>query len=359
MRIQGENRVKTSVAAADAKPSLKSTTDPKAAKATREDLVDDKPGHATTAPKHDEVNGGRAQKSAMHARMGAIKNAKKELNPKDNPEWFWNGHKKWKTAPEGVEVTRNRDNKDGSEGWIEKWKSPTTGKWIHNYTVAEMEKRAGEKFVKNAKLKDTLPELRAQLARDLRSPEEKTRTIALVVSIIDQTCIRIGNEESTKRSEIKVKEGRKQKEDTYGMTTMLGAFLSKDGTTFTFKGKDEVDHVKTVKDPKLVALLKQLKAKTKDDEPLFPVSAAQVNDYLRPFGAHAHSFRTFHATTMATEILSKWAKAHPSSTQADRAAVVKDVLKPVQEQLGHENIETTLGNYIDPAVVTLFERGKL
>src|SRR6185503_6090739 len=89
-----------------AKPKSKSAPQSAStAQAKREDVVDEKAGKAKAgdAPKHNgPAAGGQARKSAVHARMGAvdvpIANKKKELNPTDNPEWFWNGHKKWKTA---------------------------------------------------------------------------------------------------------------------------------------------------------------------------------------------------------------------------------------------------------------------
>ncbi|HEY4219989.1 MAG TPA: hypothetical protein VGO62_01575 [Myxococcota bacterium] len=369
IRALGDNRVKARDTAqvAALKPSLKSAPSTTSSSAARERPLP----KAGAAPKHGEIAGGAARKSAVHARMGDVAiapNKRQALNAKDNPEWFWHGHKKWKVAPPGVKVDNNADNKNG-QGFIEKWQSPTTGKWVHNYTVDEMQRRAGLKFVHNRAFADELPALRKQVQRDLKSGGERA-TIALVVALIDKTYIRIGNDDSTQRSKIKVKKGEDKKVDTYGLTSMLGQHLSKDGSKLTFVGKAEVPHENTIDDAQLVGLLRALKKKTAPDQRIFqrpgddaienPASklAHDVNEYLAPFGASAKSFRTYHATRLATAAFLSWSKQHKSATPADREMAVMEVAETVAEKLGHEP-SVCLGNYIDPAIVALFVRGKI
>src|SRR5688572_4435593 len=118
---------------------------PKSApKAKKTDVVEEKPGKANASDVAKPTRG----KSALHARIGdtQVESEKPVKNPVENPEWFWNGKLKWKVAPPDVEVITNPDNKDGSNGWIEKWKAPGAKKWTHNYTLEELERKAGEKF---------------------------------------------------------------------------------------------------------------------------------------------------------------------------------------------------------------------
>jgi DNA topoisomerase IB len=353
------------------KPKLKSAG-PVGAKKTQApiDERDAKDGTAKAgdAPREGTISGGRAGKSAVHARMlqsdddsGAIKNAKKTAET--HPESFWNGKEKWKTPPPKVDVIVNPDNTDG-RGWIEKWRAPgkggvpdPNGKWVHNYTLEEMQRKAGEKFVKNRGFAQNLGELRMQMARDLRgSVEDKSTRVALAVAVIDRTYIRVGNETSTKRAA-----SDDDKVNTYGITTMLGQHLSiADGkATFTFVGKSEVAHTKVVEEPRLVKMLGELKARTKNEGELFAgVSASDVNTWLEPFGGTAKSFRTYHATRMATDAFRAWDATHKGASKQERENIVQAVVAEVAERLGHTP-QVCQGSYIDPAIVTLFVKGKM
>ncbi len=321
---------------------------------------------AGDAPREGEVSGGRAGKSALHMRLPSKDGAKKATaakTPQTHPASFWSGKEKWKTPPPNVEVIVNADNKDG-KGWIEKWRAPgkggvpdPNGKWVHNYTLEEMQRKAGEKFVKNRGFAQNLGELRMQMARDLRGDiGDKSTRVALAVAIIDRTYIRVGNESSTKRSA-----GDEEKQDTYGITTMLGQHLSfKDNKAiFTFVGKSEVGHTKVVEAPRFVKMLSELKKRTAPGDELFAsVKASDVNDWLEPFGGTAKSFRTYHATRMATDAFRAWDATHKGASAQERENIVEAVVAEVAERLGHTP-SVCKGSYIDPAIVTLFVKGKM
>src|SRR5687767_14282536 len=73
--------------------------------------------------------------------------ARAEPTPETHPKLFTaDGLRKWKVPPTDVEVIPNTT---GEGSWIEKWRSPTNGRWVHNYTVDEVKRRAGLKFVQN------------------------------------------------------------------------------------------------------------------------------------------------------------------------------------------------------------------
>ncbi len=253
---------------------------------------------------------------------------------------------KWKVAPPGVEVITRKPDEPGT--WIEKWQSPKTGKWVHNYTVEEMERRAGEKFVENRRFGEALPKIRDHVSRALKG-DGKDAVLALVVALIDQACFRVGNEDSAER-------------DAHGVTTLEKRHLELKGKTavFEFKGKHHVEQKKVITDSVVVGLLKKLDAQaTQDDARLFvidgkPITAADVNAWLAPFGATAKNFRTWHATRLCREGL----LARGKVPEADRADALKDVVEGVALRLGHTP-EVCKSSYIDPSVVTLFLKGKL
>jgi DNA topoisomerase-1 len=255
------------------------------------------------------------------------------------------GKPKWKTPPPGVAV---EENTSGEGAWIERWKSPGTGKWVYNYTVEFMEKRAGEKFVKNRIFGKKLPNIRRRLRRDLKT-RGKRQILALVVSLMDRAYLRVGNETS-------------DDDGVYGATTLLKKHLRFEGRKAIFKyvGKKDVPQTKVITHPKLVALLKQRhNAARGGDARLFTwegtvIDAGDINDYLDHYNVTAKMFRTFHATRLAHSHLKRLGKI----PTADRDAAVDAMFVEVAEKLGHTP-SVCRKNYVDPTVVKAFMRGRL
>jgi DNA topoisomerase IB len=84
------------------------------------------------------------------------------------------------------------------------------------------------------------------------------------------------------------------------------------------------------------------------------VSAAQVNDYLAPFGVTAKQFRTYHATRLARAYL----LAHPATSREEKEAVEKAMFDAVSHELGH-TAAVCRQSYIDPRVIAAYESGAL
>ncbi len=312
-------------------------------------------GAASARPSHVDVDVGNAP-------------SKHTVAVATHPEWFWHGEKKWKAPPkDALHHTINSDNTSGA-GWIEKWVAPATGKWVHNYTEAEMVRRAGEKFVDNRAFAKHLPQIRAQIDVDMAGPDAKRKVIALVVALIDHTYIRVGNEDSTHRSHEAPQHASRtraadKKQDTYGITTMHVGHWQGGKGLFAFLGKSEVAHLRPVRDAKLKRKVDILARHRPKSAPLFHVNGAHitavdVNAYLAPWGATAKKFRTYHATRMAFEQLTRLHAAQPRSDAGARETSLPAVISAVALQIGHD-AATCKKHYIDPAVLELFVRGKL
>jgi hypothetical protein len=113
---------------------------------------------------------------AAHART--LRPAHRDV-PLSSPKWFTaDGQRKWKVPPEGAKIEKN-SARNGT--WIERWPAPKkkgdTGpiKWVYNYTLAEVKRRAGIKFAQNRELARHIPDIRKQVTKDL-SGDGKTRT---------------------------------------------------------------------------------------------------------------------------------------------------------------------------------------
>ncbi|OAI46051.1 DNA topoisomerase I [Planctomycetaceae bacterium SCGC AG-212-F19] len=202
-----------------------------------------------------------------------------------------------------------------------------------------------------------LPSIRNQVERDLARPGVSRNTVlALVVNLLETTCIRIGNEEYARENK------------SYGLTTFLDhhAEFSAGKATFSFQGKSGVKHKIDVRGRRLVKLIKQCQDlpgqelfQYEDDEgQVRDIDSADVNEYIQEITGQdftAKDFRTWRGTVMAATHLQELG-APPSAKHAKRH-VVRAV----------EQVANTLGNtktvcrksYIHPAVIDAYLDGSL
>lgn len=161
------------------------------------------------------------------------------------------------------------------------------------------------KFGKLAAFGERLPRLRSRLRRHLSLPGlPKSKVLAIVVSLLGETMVRIGNEEYANSNH------------SYGLTTLRErhvAFL-KGQAVFRFHGKSGRLHEISISDGRLVRLLRRcqklpgqaLFQYIDDDATLQPIDSGMVNDYLREAMGDdftAKDFRTWGGTVRAIEAL--------------------------------------------------------
>lgn len=247
--------------------------------------------------------------------------------------------------PHGAKVEKNTN---GNGTWIERWPAPAKPgaplKWVYNYTLEEVQRRAGIKFAENRELARHIPEIRAKVAKDLDGTG-KTREVAMVVMLIDRLCLRVGGQESA------------DERDHFGATTLEKQHVTVDGDTvrLKFTGKSGVPWDVSLKDAKLAQEMKEQVGPLRNrHSDVFSVDADDVNRYLAPFGATAKKFRTFHATRLAREDL----KQHAQAPLRQREQIVKEMFERVAEKLGHTPA-VCRSSYVDPMVIAAFMKGKL
>jgi DNA topoisomerase I len=301
-------------------------------------------GTAEPAARFDDAAG---QTSPIAARPAGGSDVAKlrAASEGDGGAFTADGERKWKVPPPGVEVTANDT---GRGAWIEKWRSPTTGAWVHNYTQAYMEARAEKKFVDNRRFGEVVGDIRKAVAKDLTRDNTKAQLSALCVALIDQAYFRVGNETS---------EGN----GVYGVTTLQAKHvqLGDDGrVSFEYVGKARVEQHRVVVDKQIAKILKRLKAQRGPDERLFrfkndAIDAGDVNRYLSQFGVTAKQFRTFHATRLMHEMLA----SNPGLAEDERPAAVSAAFERVAAKLGHTP-EVCRGSYVDPTLIEDFLAGK-
>ena len=197
-----------------------------------------------------------------------------------------------------------------------------------------------------------LPELRRRIARDLAaSGLPRRKVLATVVSLLELTLIRVGNEEYARHNK------------SFGLTTMRDRHVkpSRNGVRFEFEGKSRVVHTISVTDPKLARIVKrcrdlpgyELFQYIDDHGRQRDVEAADVNAYLREAMGEeftAKDFRTWAGTLLAFEALTKLARF---DTQAAAKKNIVAAVESVASKLG--NTKSVCRNcYIHPEIITSY-----
>ena len=240
-------------------------------------------------------------------------------------------------------------NTAGEGDWICKRRHPIEGKWIYTYPTDRLVENQKRKFEENRRFARVLPEIRARYSEDLACEGSKRQVLALIVALIDQAYLRVGNECSAGK-------------DVHGVTTLRKRHIRLEGDTaiFDYVGKKKVDQHHVVCDEQIAVILRGLlgRCRHRDDFVFMhagkKIRAAQVNAYLAEFGATAKQFRTYHATRIARELLLAEGKV-PEDRRED---VIKAVVREVAERLGHEE-DTSKEYYIDPEILDRFRKERL
>ena len=257
--------------------------------------------------------------------------------------------------------------------WTDVWISPSAnthlqvtghdalGRKQYRYHPAWDAMRSLTKFSRLRTFGEKLGPLREQLAKDLRRPAlDREKVVALVLTLMDQSFIRVGNKEYAKKN------GKSK--PSYGLTTLQDKHVDVHGgdVNFSFIGKKGVPHDVTLHDARLARLVR--KCKEIPGQHLFQYYSADgqrhalesgdENEYLhRHTGLQlsAKDFRTWGGTVKMVGCLE--AVLHEEPDLAPEK-VIKKAVKEVATGLG--NTPTVCSKYyIHPQVVELFKSGQL
>jgi DNA topoisomerase-1 len=191
--------------------------------------------------------------------------------------------------------------------------------------------------------------------RDLRGKElSQTRVVAGMVSLLDLTSIRIGNEEYVRQNK------------SYGLATLRTRHLTIQGNKarLRFRAKGGFPREALIEERRLVRLLRQLKRLKGShvfqyhdaDRNIRLADAVAVNEYLRDRTGHvftAKDFRTWKASAMAAGYLFEHRDAE---TLRERKKAIKSAVAEVAAALG--NTPTVCRKYyIHAALLETFEDG--
>ncbi len=245
-----------------------------------------------------------------------------------------------------------------SDGHLQATGRDAKGRKQYRYHPAWREMREAHKFERLSAFGRALPDIRRKALADLAGPDlSKDKVVALVVSIMDLTLLRVGNEEYARRNE------------AYGLTTLRDrhAFVCGPEIRLVFRGKGGKPQLANIRSRRLARVVRR--SQELPGEVLFqyldmagrpvPVSSGDVNDYLRSVAGRefsAKDFRTWGGTLIAARELAGRQAARDGRRQT--VMEINEALDVAAAHLGNTRA-IARRSYVHPAVIRLFEEGSL
>jgi len=205
-----------------------------------------------------------------------------------------------------------------------------------------------EKHRKMVDFSESLPKIRKRAHTDLKGrPWNKKKLLALIILILDEYGIRIGNREYLKRN------------GTHGLTTLRRKHLELEDeeVVFTFKGKSNKDREVHIDDEELIPFIVEAAElpgyeifRYRDSSGKYQdIDSDDVNAYIQRFMGSDFSskdFRTWAANRLAIECYSEALK---DQEKGSRKKFSNIVIKMVAAELG--NTPTVCRDYyVHPAI---------
>lgn len=202
-----------------------------------------------------------------------------------------------------------------------------------------------------------LPSIRLKLEEDLAKKElSEEKVLATVVSLMERTYIRIGNDEYEKLN------------GSYGLTTLKDSHVKIDGdkVLFSFKGKKGIDHKITLKNKRLAKMVKQ--CRDIPGKELFQyydhegnrhsIDSGMVNRYIKDASAGDFTAKDFRTWAGTLNIIRAFKSIGESESETDCKKKIVAALDEVSKQLG--NTRTVCKKYyVHPGIIKLYEEKNL
>jgi DNA topoisomerase-1 len=230
------------------------------------------------------------------------------------------------------------------------------GRKQYRYHPLWQKSRNESKFSKLTAFGNALIKLRKQIKSDLNKrnlTEEKV--IATVLALMDETHIRIGNNQYEKAN------------NSYGLTTMKDRHveISGDSLQFAFVGKKGIKHKISLKNKKLARIVKQ--CRDIPGKELFQyydkegnrhsIDSGKVNAYIRKYTDDSFSTKDMRTWSGSVHAIQGFLEAGAAENQTLRNKKIVEVLDRVSSRLG--NTRTVCKNYyVHPLILQLYESGE-
>lgn len=245
-----------------------------------------------------------------------------------------------------------------SNGHIQATGRDARGRKQYRYHEKWREARDETKYERMVVFGAALPKIRKRVQEDLALPGlPKNKVLATIISIMERTFIRVGNEEYARENK------------SYGLTTMRNRHVKVRGAhlRFNFRGKSGVEHQVDVADRRLARIVKKMQDLPgqdlfgyldETDGAVQDVSSQDVNDYLREITGEdftAKDFRTWAGTVLAAVALNT---VESFETKKEAKQHVKNAITAVSKILGNTPA-ICRKCYVHPAVLETYLSGEM
>jgi len=227
------------------------------------------------------------------------------------------------------------------------------GRKQYRYHAGFAAVRDADKYAHLAEFAASLPQLRRRLKRDLaRTGLPREKVLATIVSLLEQTLIRVGNEDYARNN------------NSFGLTTLRNRHVRVRGPElrFLFRGKSGKQWSLALRDRRVARVIRscqdlpgqQLFEYRDADGAVRAISSSDVNAYLHEItGADisAKDFRTWAGTVKAAMVFQGAPEKTPKKT-------ARAVIAAVAEELGN-TAAVCRKCYIHPRILAAIERADL
>lgn len=231
------------------------------------------------------------------------------------------------------------------------------GRKQYRYHPRYREVRDATKYDRMLAFGAALPKIRRAVRRDLARPGlPEKKVLAVIVRLMDETCIRVGNKEYA------------QSNKSFGLTTLKDRHAEISGETLRlrFRGKSNQEHDITLHDQRLARIVKccqdlpgqELFQYRSEAGKLAAVDSTDVNEYLRQITGEdftAKDFRTWHGTGHMAQLLSALG---PGGSETRRKRNIVEAVKETARHLGNRPAACRK-YYIHPAVLEGYQEQTL
>jgi DNA topoisomerase I len=242
-----------------------------------------------------------------------------------------------------------------SNGHIQATGYDDRGRKQYRYHPLWIKMSQGEKYTQITNFAKKLPLIRAKVKKDMElagMPREKV--LATVVWLLENTLIRIGNEEYEETNK------------SFGLTTLKNrhASVNSDTVVFQFKGKSGVFHKVSVRNKKVAKVIRRCREipgqdlfQYFDDKgDLQAIDSYDVNQYLREITGEnitAKDFRTWGGTLLAATHFNKL------GIVKEEQIIKQNIVNAVKEVASflRNRPATCRKYYIHPAIIETYSKG--
>jgi DNA topoisomerase-1 len=202
-----------------------------------------------------------------------------------------------------------------------------------------------------------IPTIRLKIEEDMRKKELcEEKVIATVISLMERTYIRIGNDDYEKLY------------GSYGLTTLKDNHVKIEGDkiSFSFKGKKGIEHKISLKNKRLAKMIKQ--CRDLPGKELFQyldaegnrksIDSGMVNRYIKDAAGGDFTAKDFRTWAGTLNIIRAFRSIGEASSDSDCKKKIVAALDEVSKKLG--NTRTVCKKYyVHPGIIKLYEEKSL